>query len=239
MKVIEETDDDNTGTVIRFKADSEIFTETTTYHYETLQQRTRELAFLNKGISITLRDERGEEVREDTYHYEGGIKSYVEMLNENKQPLHEEPIYVHQTKDDIEVEIALQYNKGFATNLLTYANNIHTYEGGTHEEGFKRALSRVLNSYGLNSKIIKEDKERLSGEDTREGLTAIVSIKHGDPQFEGQTKTKLGNSEVRQIVDKLFSELFERFLYEHPQVGRIVVEKVSWLHTHALLRKST
>ena len=225
LKVVEETEDDNTGTVIRFKADPEIFTETTVYHYETLQQRTRELAFLNKGISITLRDERGEEVREDTYHYEGGIKSYVEMLNENKEPLHEEPIYVHQTKDDIEVEIALQYNKGFATNLLTYANNIHTYEGGTHEEGFKRALSRVLNSYGISSKIIKDDKERLSGEDTREGLTAIVSIKHGDPQFEGQTKTKLGNSEVRQVVDKLFSELFERFLLEHPQVGRIVVEK--------------
>ena len=225
LKVVEETEDDNTGTVIRFKADPEIFTETTEYHYETLQQRTRELAFLNKGISITLRDERGEEVREDTYHYEGGIKSYVEMLNENKEPLHEEPIYVHQTKDDIEVEIALQYNKGFATNLLTYANNIHTYEGGTHEEGFKRALSRVLNSYGISSKIIKDDKERLSGEDTREGLTAIVSIKHGDPQFEGQTKTKLGNSEVRQVVDKLFSELFERFLLEHPQVGRIVVEK--------------
>ncbi|MEB6290520.1 DNA topoisomerase (ATP-hydrolyzing) subunit B [Staphylococcus xylosus] len=225
LKVVEETEDDNTGTVIRFKADPEIFTETTVYHYETLQQRTRELAFLNKGISITLRDERGEEVREDTYHYEGGIKSYVEMLNENKEPLHEEPIYVHQTKDDIEVEIALQYNKGFATNLLTYANNIHTYEGGTHEEGFKRALSRVLNSYGISSKIIKDDKERLSGEDTREGLTAIVSIKHGDPQFEGQTKTKLGNSEVRQVVDKLFSELFERFLLENPQVGRIVVEK--------------
>lgn len=225
LKVVEETEDDNTGTVIRFKADPEIFTETTVYHYETLQQRTRELAFLNKGISITLRDERGEEVREDTYHYGGGIKSYVEMLNENKEPLHEEPIYVHQTKDDIEVEIALQYNKGFATNLLTYANNIHTYEGGTHEEGFKRALSRVLNSYGISSKIIKDDKERLSGEDTREGLTAIVSIKHGDPQFEGQTKTKLGNSEVRQVVDKLFSELFERFLLEHPQVGRIVVEK--------------
>ncbi|PTI62605.1 DNA topoisomerase (ATP-hydrolyzing) subunit B [Staphylococcus xylosus] len=225
LKVIEETEDDNTGTMIRFKADPEIFTETTEYHYETLQQRTRELAFLNKGISITLRDERGEEVREDTYHYEGGIKSYVEMLNENKDPLHEEPIYVHQTKDDIEVEIALQYNKGFATNLLTYANNIHTYEGGTHEEGFKRALSRVLNSYGISSKIIKDDKERLSGEDTREGLTAIVSIKHGDPQFEGQTKTKLGNSEVRQVVDKLFSELFERFLLENPQVGRIVVEK--------------
>ncbi|RIL46165.1 DNA topoisomerase IV subunit B, partial [Mammaliicoccus fleurettii] len=199
-----------------------------------LQQRTRELAFLNKGISITLKDEREEEVREDSYHYEGGIKSYVEMLNETKEPLHEEPIYVHESKDDIEVEIALQYNKGYATNLLTYANNIHTYEGGTHEEGFKRALSRVLNSYGLNSKIIKEDKERLSGEDTREGLTAVVSIKHSDPQFEGQTKTKLGNSEVRQVVDKLFAELFERFLYANPQFGRIVVEK-SIMASHARL----
>ncbi|MFQ3727261.1 DNA topoisomerase (ATP-hydrolyzing) subunit B [Staphylococcus equorum] len=233
LKVIGETDKP-TGTVIRFKADPEIFTETIEYNYDTLQQRTRELAFLNKGISITLRDEREEEVREDSYHYEGGIKSYVEMLNETKEPLHDEPIYVHESKDDIEVEIALQYNKGYATNLLTYANNIHTYEGGTHEEGFKRALSRVLNSYGLNSKIIKEDKERLSGEDTREGLTAVVSIKHSDPQFEGQTKTKLGNSEVRQVVDKLFAELFERFLYENPQVGRIVVEK-SIMASHARL----
>ncbi|HDJ6384238.1 TPA: DNA topoisomerase IV subunit B, partial [Staphylococcus aureus] len=140
-------------------------------------------------------------------------------------PLHDEPIYIHQSKDDIEVEIALQYNSGYATNLLTYANNIHTYEGGTHEDGFKRALTRVLNSYGTQSKIIKEDKDRLSGEDTREGLTAVVSIKHGDPQFEGQTKTKLGNSEVRQVVDRLFSEHFERFLYENPSVGRIIVEK--------------
>ena len=231
LKVIGETDDDNTGTVIRFKADPTIFTETTVYNYETLQQRIRELAFLNKGISITLRDERESEKdedgkqREDTYFYEGGIKSYVEMLNENKEPIHPEPIYVHESKDDIEVEIALQYNNGFATNLLTYANNIHTYEGGTHEDGFKRSLSRVLNSYGIKSKIIKEDKDRLSGEDTREGLTAVVSIKHGDPQFEGQTKTKLGNSEVRQVVDKLFSELFERFLYENPNVARIIVEK--------------
>ncbi|KKI55742.1 DNA gyrase subunit B [Staphylococcus pasteuri] len=217
---------DKTGTVIRFKADSSIFTETTVYNYETLQQRIRELAFLNKGIQITLTDERDEdEIRQDSYHYEGGIKSYVEMLNENKEPIHGEPIYIHQSKDDIEVEIAMQYNKGYATNLLTYANNIHTYEGGTHEDGFKRALTRVLNSYGMSSKIIKEDKDRLSGEDTREGLTAIVSIKHGDPQFEGQTKTKLGNSEVRQVVDKLFAEYFERFLYENPNVARIIVEK--------------
>ncbi|MBA8759917.1 DNA topoisomerase (ATP-hydrolyzing) subunit B [Staphylococcus schleiferi subsp. coagulans] len=219
-------DTDQTGTVIRFKADGTIFQETTAYNYETLQKRIRELAFLNKGIRITLRDERDEEeIREDSYHYEGGIKSYVELINENKEPLHEEPIYVHETRDDIEVEIAIQYNSGFATNLLTYANNIHTYEGGTHEDGFKRALTRVLNNYGSQNKLIKDEKERLSGEDTREGLTAIVSIKHGDPQFEGQTKTKLGNSEVRQIVDRVFSELFERFLYEHPQIGRIIIEK--------------
>ncbi|MBO1198246.1 DNA topoisomerase (ATP-hydrolyzing) subunit B [Staphylococcus simiae] len=217
---------DVTGTTIRFKADGSIFTETQVYNYETLQQRIRELAFLNKGIEITLRDERDKEnIREDSYHYEGGIKSYVELLNENKEPLYDEPIYIHQSKDDVEVEIAIQYNSGYATNLLTYANNIHTYEGGTHEDGFKRALTRVLNNYGLNSKIMKEDKERLTGEDTREGMTAIVSIKHSDPQFEGQTKTKLGNSEVRQIVDKLFAEHFERFLYENPQVARVIVEK--------------
>lgn len=224
LKQIDDTS--QTGTVIRFKADPEIFQETTVYDYDTLQKRIRELAFLNKGIQITLRDERDEsDIREDSYHYEGGIKSYVELLNEQKEALHNEPIYVHESRDDVEVEIALQYNSGYATNLLTYANNIHTYEGGTHEDGFKRALTRVLNSYGTQSKIIKDDKDRLSGEDTREGLTAVVSIKHGDPQFEGQTKTKLGNSEVRQIVDRIFSELFERFLYENPQVGRIIVEK--------------
>ena len=224
LKQIDDTDE--TGTVIRFKADADIFQETTVYDYETLQKRIRELAFLNKGIEITLRDERDDEApREDTYFYEGGIKSYVELINEKKEPIHPEPIYVHEQRDDVEVEIALQYNSGYATNLLTYANNIHTYEGGTHEDGFKRALTRVLNSYGLQSKIIKEDKERLSGEDTREGLTAVISIKHGDPQFEGQTKTKLGNSEVRQIVDRTFSELFERFLLENPQVGRTIVEK--------------
>ncbi|WP_188595404.1 DNA topoisomerase (ATP-hydrolyzing) subunit B [Staphylococcus muscae] len=224
LKQIDDTD--KTGTVIRFKADPDIFQETTVYNYETLQKRIRELAFLNKGIQITLRDERDDEaLREDNYYYEGGIKSYVELINEKKEPIHPEPIYVHEQRDDVEVEIALQYNSGYATNLLTYANNIHTYEGGTHEDGFKRALTRVLNSYGLQSKIIKEDKERLSGEDTREGLTAVISIKHGDPQFEGQTKTKLGNSEVRQIVDRTFSELFERFLLENPQVGRTIVEK--------------
>ncbi|MCY1027817.1 DNA gyrase subunit B, partial [Mammaliicoccus sciuri] len=217
---------DHTGTTIRFKADGEIFTETTEYDYETLQKRIRELAFLNKGIQISLRDERDDEnIQEDSYHYEGGIKSYVEMLNKSKEVLYDEPIYIHDTKDDVEVEIAIQYNNGFATNLLTYANNIHTYEGGTHEDGFKRALTRVINSYGIKNKLLKEGEEKLSGEDVREGMTAVVSVKHGDPQFEGQTKTKLGNSEVRQIVDKLFSELFERFLLENPNVARIIVDK--------------
>lgn len=224
LKVIGDTD--HTGTTIRFKADGEIFTETTEYDYETLQKRIRELAFLNKGIQISLRDERDDEnIQEDSYHYEGGIKSYVEMLNKSKEVLYDEPIYIHDTKDDAEVEIAIQYNNGFATNLLTYANNIHTYEGGTHEDGFKRALTRVINSYGIKNKLLKEGEEKLSGEDVREGMTAVVSVKHGDPQFEGQTKTKLGNSEVRQIVDKLFSELFERFLLENPNVARIIVDK--------------
>ena len=224
LKVIGDTD--HTGTTIRFKADGEIFTETTEYDYETLQKRIRELAFLNKGIQISLRDERDDEnIQEDSYHYEGGIKSYVEMLNKSKEVLYDEPIYIHDTKDDVEVEIAIQYNNGFATNLLTYANNIHTYEGGTHEDGFKRALTRVINSYGIKNKLLKEGEEKLSGEDVREGMTAVVSVKHGDPQFEGQTKTKLGNSEVRQIVDKLFSELFERFLLENPNVARIIVDK--------------
>ncbi|GGI42893.1 DNA topoisomerase (ATP-hydrolyzing) subunit B [Mammaliicoccus stepanovicii] len=224
LKEIGETD--HTGTTIRFKADEEIFTETTEYDYETLQKRVRELAFLNKGIQITLRDERDEDnIAEDSYFYEGGIKSYVEMLNKSKEVLFDEPIYIHDSKDDVEVEISMQYNSGFSTTLLTYANNIHTYEGGTHEDGFKRALTRVINSYGLKNKILKENEEKLSGEDVREGLTAVVSIKHGDPQFEGQTKTKFGNSEVRGIVDKLFSELFERFLLENPNVARIIVDK--------------
>ena len=224
LKVIGETD--YTGTAIRFKADDEIFTETTEYEYDILQKRIRELAFLNKGIQISLRDERDDEnILEDSYYYEGGIKSYVELLNKSKEVLFDDPIYIHDTKEDVEVEISIQYNSGFATNLLTYANNIHTYEGGTHEDGFKRALTRVINSYGTKNKLLKDGEEKLSGEDVREGLTAVVSIKHSDPQFEGQTKTKLGNSEVRQIVDKLFSELFERFLLENPNVARIIVDK--------------
>ncbi|TDM02037.1 DNA topoisomerase (ATP-hydrolyzing) subunit B [Macrococcus hajekii] len=223
LKVVDETD--KTGTVIRFKADPEIFTETTAYDYETLQKRIRELAFLNKGIKIDIIDEREEEVRTDEYYYEGGIKSYVEMLNDSKEVLYPEPIYIHASKDVVEVEIAIQYNTGYATNLLSYANNIHTYEGGTHEDGFKRALTRIINNYGSKNKLIKDNDEKLTGDDVREGMVAVVSIKHEDPQFEGQTKTKLGNSEVRQLTDSLFAEHFERFLYENPQVARIIVDK--------------
>ncbi|WP_342388152.1 DNA topoisomerase (ATP-hydrolyzing) subunit B [Salinicoccus bachuensis] len=223
LKVIGETD--KTGTEIRFKADDEIFTETTEYDIEVLQKRIKELAFLNKGLEINLFDERGEEDVSFQYYYEGGIKSYVEQMNETREVLHDEVIYMHSERDEVEVEIALQYNNGYNSTLMSYANNIHTYEGGTHEDGFKRALTKVINSYGFKNRIIKDGEDRLSGEDVREGMTAVVSIKHTDPQFEGQTKTKFGNSEARLITDQLFSEGFERFLLENPTSAKIIVEK--------------
>ncbi|MFB9860036.1 DNA topoisomerase (ATP-hydrolyzing) subunit B [Salinicoccus siamensis] len=223
LKVIGETD--KTGTEIRFKADGQIFTETLEYDLEVLQKRTKELAFLNKGLEINLTDERGEEDISYQYYFEGGIMSYVEQMNETRDVLHDEVIYMHSERDEVEVEIALQYNNGYNTTLLSYANNIHTYEGGTHEDGFKRALTKVINNYGFKNRIIKEGEDRLSGEDVREGLTAVVSIKHTDPQFEGQTKTKFGNSEARLITDQLFSEGFERFLLENPGPAKIIVEK--------------
>lgn len=237
LKVIGETD--KTGTVIRFKADEEIFTETTEYEIEILQKRIKELAFLNKGLEIKLIDERGEENLEFKYHYEGGIKSYVEELNKTKEVLHEEIIYMDDSKDEIEVEIAMQYNLGYTSTLLTYANNIYTHEGGTHEDGFKRALTKVINNYATKQNLIKSTEERLSGEDVREGLTAIVSIKHTDPQFEGQTKTKLGNSEARTITDQLFSAGFERFLMENPQTARVIVEKgITAQHARVAAKKA-
>ncbi|WP_173107998.1 DNA topoisomerase (ATP-hydrolyzing) subunit B [Bacillus sp. KH172YL63] len=222
LKVIGETE--KTGTVIHFTPDPEIFTETTEYDYDTLANRIRELAFLNRGIQISIEDKRGEGKRKD-YHYEGGIKSYVEHLNRSKEVIHEEPIYIEGEKDEITIEIALQYNDGFASNLYSFANNIHTHEGGTHESGFKTALTRVINDYARKNNVFKESDANLSGEDVREGLTAIISIKHPDPQFEGQTKTKLGNSEARTITDSLFSEHLETFLLENPVVARKVVEK--------------
>lgn len=237
LKVIDTTDE--TGTIIRFKADEEIFTETTEYEIEILQKRIKELAFLNKGLEINLIDEREEETVEYKYHYEGGIKSYVAELNKTKEGLHEEIIYMDDAKDEIEVEIAMQYNLGYTTTLLTYANNIYTHEGGTHEDGFKRALTKVINNYATKQNLIKSTEERLSGEDVREGLTAIVSIKHTDPQFEGQTKTKLGNSEARTITDQLFSAGFERFLMENPQTARVIVDKgITAQHARVAAKKA-
>lgn len=237
LKVVDTTD--KTGTIIRFKADEEIFTETTVYEIEILQKRIKELAFLNKGLEINLIDEREEEPVEFKYHYEGGIKSYVEELNKTKEGLHEEIIYMDDSKDEIEVEIAMQYNLGYTCTLLTYANNIYTHEGGTHEDGFKRALTKVINNYATKQNLIKSTEERLSGEDVREGLIAIVSIKHTDPQFEGQTKTKLGNSEARTITDQLFSAGFERFLMENPQTARVIVDKgITAQHARVAAKKA-
>lgn len=222
LKIIGDTD--QTGTVIHFKPDPEIFTETTEFDFETLSTRTRELAFLNKGLKLTIEDKR-EEPKKLEFHYEGGIMSYVEHLNRAKEVLHEEPIYIDSERDEIAIEIAMQYNDGYASNIYSFANNIHTYEGGTHESGFKAALTRVINDYAKKHQIIKENDGNLSGEDVREGLTAIISIKHPDPQFEGQTKTKLGNSEARTITDALFSEHFEKFLLENPTLARKIVDK--------------
>ena len=223
LKVIGKTD--KHGTSVYFVPDPEIFQETTVYDFEKLANRVRELAFLNKGLKLTITDLRVEEPVVKTFYYEGGIKSYVEHLNKSKQVLFEEPIYVEGEQDGIQVEVAMQYTSGYHTNLLSFTNNIHTYEGGTHESGMKTALTRVINDYARRQKIMKENEEKLSGEDVREGLTAVVSIKHPDPQFEGQTKTKLGNSEARTITDRLFATHFDKFLMENPQVARKIVEK--------------
>ena len=222
LKVIGDTD--HNGTTTRFKADAEIFKETTVYEYEILATRIRELAYLNRGIRITIADERTGQERSETFHFEGGIREYVEHINENKEPIHA-PIDVFGEKDGISVEIAMQYNSGFSSTIMSFANNINTYEGGTHESGFKTALTRVINDYARKASLIKEADANLTGEDVREGLIAIVSVKHPEPQFEGQTKTKLGNSEVSQITNALFSDGFERFLLENPSVARQIVEK--------------
>ncbi|MBO3374745.1 DNA topoisomerase (ATP-hydrolyzing) subunit B [Clostridium perfringens] len=215
---------EGSGTKVHFKPDHEIFEETE-YDFEILSQRLRELAFLNKGINITLIDEREDEVKEEVYHYEGGIKSFVSYLNRNKEVLHDEPIYVEGLKDGIAVEVSLQYHDGFNENIFTFANNIDTVEGGTHLAGFKTALTRVMNDYGRRFGHLKESDKNLSGDDIREGLTAVVSVKISEPQFEGQTKTKLGNSEVRSAVDSISGEGISTFLEENPEVGKIIIEK--------------
>ena len=222
IKIIGESEE--TGTTIHFKPDTEIFTETDVYEYELLATRVRELAFLNRGLSLTIEDKR-EDGKKAEYHYEGGIKSYVEHLNRTKEVLHEEPIYIEGEKEGISVEVSMQYNDSYTGYIYSFANNIHTHEGGTHEFGFKTALTRVINDYARKGGLIKDSDTNLSGEDVREGLIAVVSIKHPNPQFEGQTKTKLGNSEVRTITDSLFAEHLEKFLLENPSVAKKIVEK--------------
>ena len=215
---------DEHGTKVLFKPDHEIF-EDTVYDFEVLSSRLRELAFLNKGIAITLTDNREEEPRVEKYHYEGGIKEFVTYLNRNKEVLHEYPIYIEGEKDGIIAEIALQYNDGYNENLYSFANNIDTIEGGTHLAGFKSALTRAINDYAKRFGHIKDNDKNLSGDDAREGLTAVVSVKISEPQFEGQTKTKLGNSEVRGVVDSIVAEGVSIFLEENPAVGKIIIDK--------------
>lgn len=215
---------DEHGTKVLFKPDHEIF-EDTVFDFEVLSSRLRELAFLNKGIAITLIDKREDEERVEKYHYEGGIKEFVSYLNRNKEVLHESPIYVEGEKDGIVAEIALQYNDGYNENLYSFANNIDTIEGGTHLAGFKSALTRAINDYAKRFGHIKDNDKNLSGDDAREGLTAVVSVKISEPQFEGQTKTKLGNSEVRGVVDSIVAEGVSIFLEENPSVGKIIIDK--------------
>ena len=212
------------GTTVRFKADPLVFTETTEYDFETLNTRIRQLAFLNRNIRLNLRDERGDEPVSRSYCYEGGIIEYVRYLNQNKTVLHDEVVYVEGLQQGILIEIAMQYNDGYMPNIYSFCNNINTQEGGTHEDGFRLALTRVLNNYAKNNNMLKKD-ETLSGDDVREGLTAIISIKHPDPQYEGQTKTKLGNSEVRKIVSNILGEQLERFLMEHPDIAKMIIDK--------------
>ena len=225
--VKESGETDRRGTVVRFKSDPDIFTESTEYDFNKLATRVRELAFLNRGLTISIEDQRTEEeepVRLE-YKYDGGIKSYVEYLNQSRTVLYDEPIYLEDEQEGIAVEVALQHTDGYHMNIMSFANNIHTYEGGMHESGFKTALTRIINDYARKNKFLKENDDNLSGEDVREGLTVVLSIKHPDPQFEGQTKTKLGNSEVRTITDRLFSLHFDRFLMENPQTSKKIIDK--------------
>ena len=221
MTVVGETD--RTGTVVRFHPDPEMFDETV-YDYDTLHTRMREQAFLNAGLRISTEDRREGKEQKDVMHYAGGIREFVTYINRNKTPLHEEVIYMSGSREDSECEIAMQYNDGYNEILVSFANNIHTPEGGMHETGFKAALTRVLNAYGRKTNLLK-DGESVSGDDCREGLTAIISVKLTNPQFEGQTKAKLGNSDMRTLVDSVVSDRLEQFLEENPAVGRTILDK--------------
>lgn len=223
LEIIGETD--RTGTTVHFTPDPEIFTETVEFDFEKLNKRVQELAFLNRGLRISITDKREGLEQTKDYHYEGGIASYVQYINENKDVIFENPIYTDGEMDDITVEVAMQYTTGYHETVMSFANNIYTHEGGTHEQGFRTALTRVINEYAKKNKLLKENEDNLTGEDVREGLTAVISVKHPNPQFEGQTKTKLGNSEVVKITNRLFSEAFSDFLLENPAVAKKIVEK--------------
>lgn len=225
LKVTGTCSKERTGTTVEFKPDPEIFQETTVFNWDILYKRLRELAFLNRGLKIILIDER-EDNRKATFLYEGGISEYVKLLNENREVITETIIDLDGSEENIELEVALQYNKGYSENIHSFVNNIATPEGGTHEDGVKRALTRVLNRYAQKAGLLKEGDENFIGEDTREGLTMIISCRHENPQFDGQTKTKLGNSEVRGISDRLFSQGFERFLMENPEEAEMIIKKI-------------
>ena len=225
LKVIGECEPERTGTTVSFKPDPEIF-DTDIYDYETLKVRTRELAFLNRGLQLTIRDDRDEEdTQGDVFHFEGGISEYVKFINQGKTPIHEDIIHLEGEKDGVFFEVAMQYNTGYTDNIYSFVNNINTHDGGTHEEGVRRALTRVINNYARKANILKEKDESLTGDDVKEGITMIISCKHPNPQFEGQTKGRLGNSEVRKLADSVFADGFENFLLENPEEARIIVNK--------------
>ncbi len=225
LKVIGDCDKERTGTTVTFKPDADIF-DTDIYDYETLKIRTRELAFLNGGLELTLRDDRDEEdTTGDTFRYEGGISEYVRFINQGKTPIHENIIHLDGEKDGVMFEVAMQYTTGYNDNIYSFVNNINTHDGGTHEEGVRRALTRVINNYARRVNILKDKDESLTGDDVKEGITMIISCKHPNPQFEGQTKGRLGNSEVRKLSDNVFSEGFEKFLLENPDEAKVIVNK--------------
>ena len=226
VKVIGECSSDRTGTTVTFKPDPEIFKESTEFDYQVLKTRLRELAFLNRGLRITLTDDRDPDLK-DEFQYNGGLKEYVAMLNSTKTPIHETIVDIVGREKDISIEVALQYNESYNSQVYSFVNNITTPEGGTHEDGVKRALTRILNKYAIQVGMLKASDESLTGEDVREGLVMIISARHPNPQFEGQTKTKLGNAEVRPIADKVFSDAFEKFLLENPNEAKIIVEKAT------------
>ena len=223
LKVIGDCEENRTGTTVTFKPDPLIFEETTEYKFETLEHRARELAFLNKGLRIILSDLRSN--KKEEFLYNGGIIEYVKMLNSSKTSIHDTIVYVEGSESDIEIEVAMQYNDGYNSSIYSFTNNINTIEGGTHEDGVKNALSRVINNYAKKANLLKDKDDNLVIDDIKEGLTMIVSCKHPDPQFEGQTKTKLGNVEVRKIANNIFGEGLEKFLLENPTEAKIIIEK--------------